>query len=98
MLFERTTAEIVEGCRVLGSLIGIEKVFDNFNVTTAGKYSNLFKKTVACSENIPSERLRMPQKRRATQIKFRFPDIAKLMEYVQKLRCQHPNTRPTVVP
>ena len=78
-LFEWKTAEIVEGCRVLGSVIGIEKAFDNFNVTTVGKYSNLLKKTGACSETIPSERLRMPHKRRGTKIKIGVPNNA---EYI----------------
>ena len=43
-LFERTRVQNVEGCRVLGSVNGIEKDYDNFNVTTAVKYSNLLKK------------------------------------------------------
>ena len=42
-LFEGTAVEIVDGCRVLGSLIGNEKAYKTFKVNTAGKYANLLK-------------------------------------------------------
>ena len=40
-LFEGTTVEIVDGLRGLGSVLGNEKAYENFNLTTAGEYSNL---------------------------------------------------------
>ena len=38
-LVEVTAVEIVEGCCALGSVIVNEKAIENFNVTTAGKFS-----------------------------------------------------------
>ena len=96
-LFEETAIEIVDGCPVLGFLIGKEKAYSNFNVTIAGKYSLLLKKIGAGSENIHTERLRMPHKKLATKIKFCVPDNAQLGEYLQRPRSQFPNARPTVV-
>ena len=34
----------VDGCRLLGFLIGKEKAYESFKVTTDGKYANLLKK------------------------------------------------------
>ena len=43
-LFEGTALETVDGCGVLGSVIGNEKAYENFNAATARKYSNLLQK------------------------------------------------------
>ena len=43
-LIEGTAVEIVDDCRVLGSVIGNEKADGNLNVTTAGNYSHFFLK------------------------------------------------------
>ena len=43
-LFEGTAPETVDRCGVLGSVIGNEKAYENFNATTARKYSNLLQK------------------------------------------------------
>ena len=41
-LTEVRAVEIVDDCRVLGSVIGNEKADGNLNVTTAGNYSHFF--------------------------------------------------------
>ena len=43
-MFEGKAVEIVNGWRFLGSLVGNEKVYENFIVNTADKYSNLLEK------------------------------------------------------
>ena len=52
-LFEGTAVGIVNGCRILGSIIANEKVYESIFVTTTGKFSNLLIKIGAGSENIP---------------------------------------------
>ena len=88
-LLEGTTVEIVDGCSVLGSVLGNEKTYENFNVTTAGKTA-----IGALSKNIPSERIHMPHKKRK-KIEFRVPNNTKLTENPHRSRSQKPNARPT---
>ena len=48
-------------------LLGSEKAKETFEVTKAGKYAHFFEKNILSSMNIPSRRLRVPHKRRATK-------------------------------
>ena len=96
-LFEGTPVEIVDGCRVLGSIIGIEKAYETFKLTTAGKYANLLKNIGKVAETCPQKLLRMPHKRRETKIKFSVQDNAKLTENLHRRRRQHPKAHPTIV-
>ena len=89
-LLEGTTVETVDGCSVLGSVLGNEKTYENFNVTTAGKTP-----IWAGSKNIPSERIHMPNKKRKIKIEFRVPNNTKLTENPHRSRSQKPNARPT---
>ena len=42
--FEGTAVEFVDGCLVLGCVIGNENAYETFKVNTAGKYGNSLKK------------------------------------------------------
>ena len=54
-LFEGTAVEVVEGCRLRGSVIGNEKACETFEVSLAGKDLNLFK--IRANSKKPSKRL-----------------------------------------
>ena len=96
-LFEGTPVEIVDGCRVLGSIRGNEKAYETFKLTTAGKYANLLKKLGKVTKTCPQKLLRMPHRRRATKIKFSVQDNAKLTENLHRRRRQHPKAHPAIV-
>ena len=66
-LFEVTAVKIVDGWRVLGSAIGNQENYKNFNVTAAGKYSNWLKNLGHVAINVLSKRLGVPVKRCATK-------------------------------
>ena len=52
-LFEGTAVENFDCFRVLGSVFGIDKTYENFNVTTAVKYSNLLRKSGQVAKTSP---------------------------------------------
>ena len=52
-MFEGTAVEIVDGCRVLGSVRRNEIAYETFKLTTAGEYANLMKKLEQVAKTSP---------------------------------------------
>ena len=94
--FEGTAVEIVDGCLVLGSVIGNELAYGNFSVTTAVKCSYLLKKLGQVAKTSPRT-FKHASQEACSKFFFRVPENAKLTEYLHRRRSQHPNARPTVV-
>ena len=85
-LFEGTAVEIVDGCRVLGSVIVKEKAYETIKVTTAVNYTNLLKLGLVAKTP--------PQ----TNYTCLTRGVQQQKKFVSRTKSKsHPNAHPTVV-